>query len=115
MGPRGRGYAIGFEDYYEPPIVEAWVFVPERRFVAVDLDSYVEPVVEVNTILRETGETFHIKRRGEVVVNEFLPRGEMAKIVDTDIKAYEGASSEVVSICRPSSAALRWWPLAVRC
>ena len=65
------------------------MFVPERRFVAVDLDSYVEPVVEVNTILRETGETFHIKRRGEVVVNEFLPRGEMAKIVDTDIKEYK--------------------------
>jgi hypothetical protein len=89
MGPRGRGYAIGFEDYYEPAIVEAWVFVPERRFVAVDLVSYVEPVVEVNTILRESRETFRVRRRGEVVVNEFLPRNEMAKIVDTDIKEYK--------------------------
>jgi hypothetical protein len=56
IAPRGRGYALGYADYYEPPIVEAWVFVPEKRFVAVDIVSYVEPVVEVNTILRESRE-----------------------------------------------------------
>jgi hypothetical protein len=89
IAPRGRGYALGYAEYYEPPIVEAWVFVPERRFVAVDVVSYVEPVVEINTILRESRESFHLEHRGDVVVNEFLPRREVAKIVGTEIKEYK--------------------------
>jgi hypothetical protein len=89
MGPRGSGYAFGWIDYYEPPIIEAWVFVPQQRFIAVDLVSYVVPVTQVNTIYIETRETYHVQRRDGRVVNEFLPPEEVAQFVGTEIETYQ--------------------------
>jgi hypothetical protein len=54
LAPSDSGFAIGFVEYHEPAILEAWVFVPEQHFVAVDVEHYVAPVTETNVILTES-------------------------------------------------------------
>jgi len=89
LAPHGRGYVIGYVDYYEPPILEAWVFVPERHFVATNIGSYVIPVADVNVIFAETNKSYHVDRHDGRVVNAFLPRREVTKIVGKEIETYK--------------------------
>lgn len=86
--PHGRGYVVGHVDYYEPPVVEAWVFVPEQRFVAVDVSSYVLPVAEINVVLGKTRARYHVRRHDGFVVNSFLSRDRVRTFVKQDITVY---------------------------
>jgi hypothetical protein len=89
LAPAGSGFAIGFSEHYDPAVLEAWVFVPERNFVDVDVNRYVVSVSETNTILGEADEEFQVALRGDAVVNSFLPREEVSAFVNADIETHQ--------------------------
>lgn len=86
--PPARGYVVEARENYQPPVVEAWVFVPERRFVAVDVVQYVVPVVEINIVLGNARDRYWLRRRDGLFVNTFLPRERAVTIVNQDITVY---------------------------
>jgi hypothetical protein len=89
IGPGDQdGYIYGTPEYYEPSVVEAWVFVPERRFVAVDVARYVTPVVEINLFLGKARERHHVNYRDGHGYNGFLPRERVTKIVNKEVNIY---------------------------
>lgn len=88
IGPHDAGYVYGTPDYYDPPIVEAWVFVPERRFVAVDVARYVTPIIEINLFLGRSRERHHVRYRNGRAYNPFLPRERVTKIVNKQVNVY---------------------------
>src|SRR5680860_121897 len=88
IGPHGDGYVYGRPDYYQPAVVEAWVFVTERRFVAVDVARYVSPIVDINLFLGKARERHHVRYRNGRAYNPFLPRDRVRTIVKQDINIY---------------------------
>ncbi|MGD9867358.1 MAG: DUF6600 domain-containing protein, partial [Hyphomicrobiales bacterium] len=102
IGPHDAGYVYGTPDYYEPAVVEAWVFVPERRFVAVDLARYVAPVVEINIFLGKSRDRHHVRYRDGRAYNPFLDRNRVRQFVKTDIDVYK-----VTSVDAPDKAGQR--------
>jgi hypothetical protein len=89
IAPHGAGYAFGWIDYYQPPIIEAWVFVPQRRFISLNVATYVVPVVQINTVLVQAHETYHVQEHDGLAVNAFLPRAEIAELTGEEVETYE--------------------------
>lgn len=88
IGPHGSGYAYGSPDHYDPPIVEAWVFVPERSFTARNVASFTTPIGQINIVLGKARERHHTRYRDGRAYNPFLPRNRARQIVNQEINIY---------------------------
>ena len=105
IGPGGRGYAYArynddYEDFYEPAVAEAWVFVQPRFLTYRGIAHYSVPIADINIAFLRTTNVYRPTYQGGVVHNFGIPRDRVVSLTNRRIESYT-----VVRVDRPVGVA----------
>jgi uncharacterized membrane protein YgcG len=85
IGPHGSGYAYGAPVNYDPPVVEAWVFVEPRYLTSPTIFDYALSISRLSIAFAGATNIYRPRYRSGVVFNFGIPRQRVVKVVKRPI------------------------------